>query len=140
MEDVLSILRRPLPRLDPGVFMFDPEQYVRHVLHRDERCEALIIGWLPGQFSEIHDHGDAECAFRVLRGVGVEKRYEPVHGSLARESSRDVYLPGSVVSCVDGDIHSMGADADSSEPLLTLHVYRPEPVMRAYQLAAGGKP
>ncbi|TVQ59703.1 MAG: hypothetical protein EA379_10165 [Phycisphaerales bacterium] len=139
VEDVVNILRRPLPRLDLGMFTLDPDGYVRHLLHRDERFEALIIGWLPGQFSEIHDHGGAECAFRVLRGMAVERRYESVHDSLAREVSRDVYLPGSVVACVDDDIHSMGADADASDPLFTLHVYRPEPVMRVYQLAAGVK-
>lgn len=116
---------------------FDPAGYTRRVLHRDESVSVLLLGWLPGQASEIHDHGGSACCFRVLRGVAVESRYEIDPQGAALEVSRDAFLTGSVLACDGTDIHSIVNDRAAAEPLVTLHVYRPEPVMRYYKAAAG---
>jgi predicted metal-dependent enzyme (double-stranded beta helix superfamily) len=116
---------------------FSPERYTRRVLFQNESVSVLLLGWLPGQASEIHDHGGSACCFRVLQGVAVEARYEPdAHGD-AVEVSRDRFLPGSVLGCDGTDIHAITNDPDAPEPLITLHVYRPAPVMRYFKPAPG---
>ena len=111
----------------------DPDKYCRTVSFRDERATVVLIAWLPGQFSDIHDHGGVDCVFRILRGVGVERRYALDGEGNARLASEDRYLPGSVVLSTDDDIHALGNDAASAETLITLHVYRPEARMRVYR-------
>src|SRR4051794_32319346 len=36
---------------------FSSERYVRRLLHCGVGYEALLLSWLPGQHSAIHDHG-----------------------------------------------------------------------------------
>lgn len=39
--------------------------------------------WTPGKASPVHDHADAHCLMKVLKGSLIERRYEipPTHGS-----------------------------------------------------------
>jgi mannose-6-phosphate isomerase-like protein (cupin superfamily) len=39
---------------------------------RAEAYEAWVLGWLPGQGVELHDHGNADAAFTVVEGELVE--------------------------------------------------------------------
>lgn len=116
---------------------FDPSGPARRVLHESEAIAIVLIGWLPGQASEIHDHGGSQCGLRVLRGVATEQRYEADGDGRARLVSKDRYLAGSVLCCDGTDIHRLGNAPDASEPLVTLHVYRPRPVMRVYTAGEG---
>lgn len=121
-----------LPDVRP---LTDPLKQCRSVLWRDAQATVVLIAWLPGQFSDIHDHDGVDCVFRVLRGVAVERRYSLDGEGNARLVSEDRYLPGSVVLSTDEDIHALGNDAASAETLITLHVYRAEARMRVYRPA-----
>lgn len=141
LEAIRGLLNDPgldLGRL-AGLASFESGRYTRRVLFQDDRVSVLLLGWLPGQASEIHDHGGSACCFRVLRGVAVEGRYEVDADGDAVEVSRDAFLPGSVLGCDGTDIHAIANEAGADEPLVTLHVYRPAPVMRYFKRAEKGE-
>lgn len=137
IEGVARALGGDLGPLIPARAPTDPERHCRTVLWADAHATAVLIAWLPGQFSDIHDHDGAECVFRVVQGVALERRYSLDREGIARLASEDRYLPGSVVVSGDDDIHALGNDAASNETLITLHVYRPEARMRVYRAAPG---
>src|SRR5436309_8762002 len=47
---------------------FDPEQRWYHRISRTHDHEAWLLTWLPGQGTDLHDHGGAAGAFVVLSG------------------------------------------------------------------------
>lgn len=137
LEGVIRALSGDLVGLLPDSVPTDSERHCRTELWRDEGATVLLIAWLPGQFSEVHDHDGVDCVFRVVRGVAVERRYALGDDGLARPKSEDHFLPGSVVASAGDDIHALGNDASSGEPLVTLHVYRPEARMRVHRIVEG---
>ena len=94
---------------------FDPINYVRSLVYREEKFEVRLLCWRPGQASALHGHGKSACAFRIVRGAATEI----VMGGRDR-----VYAPGTTVEEADPmRVHQvMNADSDS---LLSLHVYSP---------------
>lgn len=145
LEDLRSSPpRAALGRVNPADFArlqprhTSEEKYTRLELVATDAELVVLIVWLPGQFSQAHDHGGSRCSFRVLQGVATERRYEAVDDSHATPVEEDRFLPGSIVSCDGDEIHAMGNDPASSEPLVTLHVYRPRPMMREYHVVQGG--
>ena len=49
---------------------FDEDNYCRKRLFKNQHCEVLILSWLNGQRSKIHDHLNTACGVRVLKGGG----------------------------------------------------------------------
>lgn len=137
LEGVARALSGDLASMLPDKVPTHDARYCRTALWRDDRAAALLIAWLPGQFSDIHDHDGVECVFRVVRGVAVERRYALGADGLARLESEDSFLPGSVIASQGDDIHALGNDASSGETLVTLHVYRPDARMRVHPAAEG---
>jgi len=111
--------------------LFDRRRYVRRTIHESERMQVLVIGWLPGQSSEIHDHAGSLCGFRVVRGVAAESIYVPRDEGV-HETVRVVHRRGEVVVSGERDIHRMWLEPGADEPLVTLHVYAPPLRMRVY--------
>ncbi|MCW5777152.1 MAG: cysteine dioxygenase family protein [Phycisphaeraceae bacterium] len=133
LRDLLVTLPESLLALG-ACAVFDSAGRTRRVLFESQGLSVVLCGWLPGQRSEPHDHGGSLCALRVLRGVATEARYEITQDGRAREVERDDYLPGSVLACDGSDVHALINDRGSSEPLVTLHLYRPTPLMTEYDL------
>ena len=137
----LGELRAVLERVPASILalsdrmVFKASSYSRLVLVEDKAVSVRLLGWLPGQVSEIHDHGGSMCALRVLQGIATESGFELDGCGNAVLLGTESYLTGSVLGCDGNAIHAMGNDAAAIDPLVTLHVYRPAPVMRAYQLA-----
>ncbi|MBL4818979.1 MAG: cysteine dioxygenase family protein [Deltaproteobacteria bacterium] len=117
---------------------FSESRYTRKRIAIGEFYELLLIGWLPGQASTIHDHLDSSCAFRVLSGVATEKLYsldtvDPEGIWWAKFQSERDYQPGDICQTASSDdIHRVSND-HSNEPLVTLHIYSPPIKMRVYQ-------
>ena len=98
----------------------------------DEHSEAWLLTWLPGQGTDIHDHGGSEGAFVILRGTLSE--WTP--GGL-RSRGRTRRLRG-------GEVRPFGAQHvhrvrnDAPEPAISLHVYAPRlETMTRYAHVAG---
>lgn len=93
---------------------FRPDAYVRMPLHHTRRYEARMLCWLPGQSSALHGHGEAACAYIVLRGEATET---DLHGQQTR------LRPGEGATTAPGRIHQMANLGPG--PLVTLHLYAP---------------
>ena len=48
---------------------FKTNKYARHLVHKDEDFEILIVCWQPGQKAPIHGHEGEKCWMRVESGA-----------------------------------------------------------------------
>ncbi|KAF2746671.1 hypothetical protein M011DRAFT_468368 [Sporormia fimetaria CBS 119925] len=50
--------------------------YTRNLVHKGNgKCNLLILVWSPGKCSPVHDHANAHCIMKVLKGRLKETRY-----------------------------------------------------------------
>jgi predicted metal-dependent enzyme (double-stranded beta helix superfamily) len=125
----------------------DPDRWL-HLLsfHTGERFTTLVeqtdqqqiwlMSWLPGQGTDLHNHGGATGAFtvvtgalteRVVRDSGTARPAETVHRVVAGQTR--VFGPGYV-----HQVHNTGPDF-----AVSIHVYRPSRLpMINYRLDRSG--
>jgi quercetin dioxygenase-like cupin family protein len=82
-----------------------------------ERYEVWVIGWMPGQRADLHDHGDAAGALLVVDGTLTE---HVVDGDGVRTTALPV---GTVEDLAVGLVHEVRNDHDG--PATSIHVYSP---------------
>lgn len=122
LEERLAELELDLEEIQPFI-NFDPEHYKRNMLEEGPGYQALILCWLPGQESPIHDHTGSSCAVKVLAGVCTEIMYDWADdGSLRPSPAVDYPAPG-VRGAQDQDMHIVGNRG--TDNLITLHIYTP---------------
>jgi hypothetical protein len=104
---------------------FKPGTYARHRVMRNEHVELLVLCWLPGQRTPIHDHNGSYGAVRVCEGVMWETTF-------ALNDERELYYrsarewnAGEVTDANVPDIHQLGNPECSGQKLVTLHLYAP---------------
>lgn len=102
---------------------FDPRQYRRVRLYRNGEWEALLLCWLPGQATAVHDHGGSVGVSVVLSGTLVEVRYEKRgEGPLAIAGRAECPPESAAVEQV-ATIHEIRNE--SRQPAVSLHMYSP---------------
>ncbi|HKS44039.1 MAG TPA: cysteine dioxygenase family protein [Amycolatopsis sp.] len=111
---------------------YDPDQRFSTLVTRDEEQEVWLMGWLPGQHTDLHDHALSTGAFTVVSGHLTEtvarrapdgRAITELH-ALAAGQSR-VFGPGYV-----HQVRNEGPD-----PAISIHVYRSGGrAMRPYHL------
>ncbi|MDA1049524.1 MAG: cysteine dioxygenase family protein [Planctomycetota bacterium] len=104
--------------------LFDPERYHRELIVNADDYQILVLGWLPGQKSPIHNHRGSQCCVRVLQGTAVETIYSHTRDGFF-ETRTDRYAAGTLFGGEDADIHTVENAASARQGLVTLHVYRP---------------
>lgn len=104
---------------------FKPGTYARHRVLRNEFIEMLVLCWLPGQRTPIHDHNGSYGAVRVCEGVMWETTF-------ALNDARELYYraarewgKGDVTDANVPDIHQIGNPECSGQNLVTVHLYAP---------------
>jgi hypothetical protein len=118
---------RPLLHVDP-----DRRWYTR--LATGDGWEAWLLTWLPGQGTDLHDHGGSSGAFTVLCGELQELTPAPTSTDPARMSSRVLPAP-QVRAFGPSHIHQVIGVGDTAAA--SLHVYGPAlTVMNRYTLDA----
>lgn len=118
---------RPLLHFD-----FEKRWYTR--LTTGEGWEAWLLTWLPGQQTDLHDHGGSSGAFTVLEGQLQELTPAPRGSEPARTTSRTLRSPH-VRAFGPSHIHQVIGTGDT--PAASLHVYGPAlSVMNRYVLDA----
>jgi predicted metal-dependent enzyme (double-stranded beta helix superfamily) len=127
-----ALLLAAEPELWRPAVRFDAAARVHTRIAADHEFEAWLLTWLPGQGTDIHDHGGSAGAIVMLSGVLSE--WTP--GGL-RRSGRTRRLRS-------GDVRPFGADHvhrvrnDALEPAISLHVYAPRlQMMTRYADVAG---
>jgi hypothetical protein len=85
-------------------------------------AQIWLLSWLPGQGTDLHDHGSAAGAFAVARGTLTER----VVAARAREAAHQ-----STTDLTAGRVRYFGAHYvhqvtnSLAEPAVSLHVYAP---------------
>ncbi|BCL17135.1 cysteine dioxygenase [Micromonospora sagamiensis] len=113
--DLLAVARRhAVPSLP---VRFDPAQrwYARLASGPDH--EVWLLTWLPGQGTDLHDHGGSAGAFLVVSGALTE---EVVAGGQLRP-----HLLAAGVGRRFGPRHVHRVTNRGDRPAVSLHVYRP---------------
>jgi predicted metal-dependent enzyme (double-stranded beta helix superfamily) len=106
-----------------------PDTYARRLLHRDPagRYTAIVMTWGPGQGTPVHDHGGLWCVEGVVEGQIAVTRYDVTRQPDDRYRVRalDTLLAGTGEAgrLIPPTDHHVIANALSSQPSLTLHVY-----------------
>jgi predicted metal-dependent enzyme (double-stranded beta helix superfamily) len=102
---------------------YDPDERFAVLIGRDEHEEIWLMSWLPGQRTDLHDHGDASGAFTVVSGALTE--------AVARTGAVDAL--GSTVqehevaagkSRVFGPGYVHQVSNAGPDPAISVHVYR----------------
>ncbi|GAA3519474.1 cysteine dioxygenase [Actinocatenispora rupis] len=110
--------------------VFDAENRWFRRLHADADHEAWLLTWLPGQGTDLHDHGGASGAFTVLRGTIAEDVVAPNGLTTVSWTEREVRPFG------PHHVHRVHNAGDA--PAVTLHVYAPGlTAMSQYSYANG---
>lgn len=108
-----TALWRPFARHDPC------ERTAVRLLAAGDLYEVWLLGWTAGQSVELHDHGDAAAAFRVVEGSLVEVDADPVSGRLTERAIGT----GRTRVVAPGTIHDVRNDL--SAPATSIHAYSP---------------
>lgn len=96
------------------------EGYGRKTVFQTATFEVMVMSWVPGDFSAIHNHGYTDWGAVQVFGKAQHNiyNYKAPHLSIAKQES---LLSGEVVKVNNALIHQMGNA--STKPYLSLHVY-----------------
>ncbi|KAF2875546.1 RmlC-like cupin domain-containing protein [Massariosphaeria phaeospora] len=107
--------------------------YTRNLVHKGNgKCNLLILVWSPGKGSPVHDHANAHCIMKILKGRLTETRYAwpTVHlnnddQQPLNATGETVYKSNEVTYMSDKlGLHRI-SNADSTEYAVSLHLYTP---------------
>jgi predicted metal-dependent enzyme (double-stranded beta helix superfamily) len=101
---------------------YDPDERFATLIERVGDDEVWLMSWLPGQRTDLHDHGDASGAFTVVSGALSERvaRKDAVSGAEAggehqlRAGQARVFAPG----------YAHQVSNEGPDPAVSIHVYR----------------
>lgn len=96
------------------------DSYGRQLVYAGEYFEVMVMSWLPGDVSAIHDHGQAQWGAVQCFGRGTHTVYRLVENTLSIEAETTL-LPAQIVRVNHSLIHQMSNY--SQKPFLSLHVY-----------------
>ncbi|PRW62640.1 cysteine dioxygenase [Actinopolyspora mortivallis] len=92
------------------------------LLYSTDEYEVWVLSWLPGQRTELHDHGGSDGAFTVVSGVLTERAVRSDSGRHNAEALH-VLVPGQ--SRVFGPHYAHQVHNEGPDPAISVHVYRP---------------
>ena len=106
---------------------YDPDQRFSAFVETRDDEEVWLMGWLPGQHTDLHDHGHSTGAFTVVSGRLTE--------TVARRAVTEVHPLAAGQSRVFGPGYVHQVRNDGPDPAISVHVYRSGGrVMRPYHL------
>lgn len=110
---------------------FAPDHYQRNLVCTGEWYEILVICWLSGQRSPIHNHAHSTCGLKVLAGVCSETVFDhaPCGQVVALRTTHETV--GHICATQDTDTHQVSNLQRAGQNLVTMHIYSPP--LRAMQ-------
>ncbi|HEV2801979.1 MAG TPA: cysteine dioxygenase family protein [Pyrinomonadaceae bacterium] len=116
---------------------FKPHTYTRHRVFRSHLCEMLVLCWMPGQRTAIHDHNGSYGAIRICEGSMKEEIFALNEAGEVAATETYLRAGGEVTGTDVPDIHRIGCAEDGAERMITIHVYAPPlRVINTYQLGS----
>jgi hypothetical protein len=115
---------------------FNPTSRWYHRLAVADDHEVWLLTWLPGQSTELHDHGGSAGAFHVFAGTLTEDTVAQPAGGAPRITAREL---GEGAGRRFGAQHIHRITNRSSRPAVSIHVYGPAlSVMTKYRIGEDG--
>lgn len=106
------------------------------LLERTGQHEVWLLSWLPGQGTDLHDHGPASGAFAIAEGTLTERVVVTTPGWLQGEVTREL-VAGRCRAFGPHYVHQV--TNTSAVPAVSVHVYTPAlTVMNRYRLEPSG--
>ena len=96
------------------------DSYGRRLVYDGGHFEIMVMSWVPGDVSAIHDHGAAQWGAVQCFGPAEHSVYQMVEDQLTT-AYVSLVKPGTVMAVDHNLIHQMGNPG--SEPFLSMHVY-----------------
>lgn len=96
------------------------DSYGRKLVFHGGYFEIMVMSWMSGDFSAIHDHGGAEWGAVQCFGQADHYIYMVEKNTIKTLKSKP-YTPGIIHTVTHDLIHQMGNPGDT--PFLSLHVY-----------------
>jgi predicted metal-dependent enzyme (double-stranded beta helix superfamily) len=107
-----------------SLLRYDPDNRFAALVESTEHFQIWLLSWLPGQQTDLHDHGTATGAFTVVSGTlaeSVRRPGRPELTNLITPGQSRVFGPGYVHL-----VHNTGPD-----PAVSIHVYSPQRTHRS---------
>jgi hypothetical protein len=96
--------------------------------------EAWLLTWMPGQETDLHDHGGSAGAFVVVRGALTEATVQPLANGRGHRRVPRGLAAGTVRAFGSNHIHHIRNEGPA--PAISVHVYAPAlHSMTRYRLA-----
>ena len=115
---------------------FNPLSRWYHRLAVTDDHEVWLLTWLPGQGTDLHDHGGSAGAFHVHSGTLTEDTVTTGPGEPPRIASREL---GDGAGRRFGTRHIHRITNRSSRPAVSVHVYGPAlTTMTRYRIGGDG--
>ncbi|MFF5080584.1 cysteine dioxygenase [Actinoplanes sp. NPDC000266] len=134
--DHLAIATRfaAAPEQWPVAPRFNPVDRWYQRLNVTDDYEVWLLTWLPGQGTDLHDHGGSAGAFHVFSGTLTEETVSVAAGHAPRITSREL---GEGAGRRFGTHHIHRMTNRSSRPAISVHVYGPAlTTMTRYRVGA----
>jgi Cysteine dioxygenase type I len=110
------------PEQWPVAPRFNPVDRWYHRLAVADDYEVWLLTWLPGQGTDLHDHGGSAGAFHVVSGTLTEDTVATPADGPARISGREL---GEGAGRRFGSRHVHRVTNRSHQPAVSVHVYGP---------------
>lgn len=129
------LLTHPIDPDDLLSFVFfRDDTFGRNLVHRTPYCELAILTWLPGNKTQIHDHGGSRCWIAMHTGALKFQTYAPIadEGTLPPMMEDRIRKEGDLLYIDDAmGIHRI--TNDTTKPAISMHLYAgPMPKCRVY--------
>lgn len=107
-----------------------------HRLAQEPDHEVWLLTWLPGQGTDLHDHGGSAGAFHVYSGALTEDTVVTGPGGTPRITAREL---GEGAGRRFGTRHIHRITNRSNRPAISIHAYGPAlSTMTRYRIGAAG--
>src|SRR5689334_13206856 len=124
------------PERWPVAPRFDPIARWYHRLSVADDHEIWLLTWLPGQGTDLHDHGGSAGAFQVFSGTLTEDTVSVSPGGRPRITAREL---GEGAGRRFGSRHIHRITNRSNRPAISIHAYAPAlRTMTRYRIGASG--
>lgn len=104
---------------------FREDTYGRNFVAGNDLYEMLVLTWLPGQHTPIHDHDGQRCWMQMIAGRLDFKNYHPIDRKkpqLIAKGPPETHEVGEGVYIDDSmGVHSI--QNTSTKPAISLHIY-----------------
>ncbi|MDF1550016.1 MAG: cysteine dioxygenase family protein [Bacteroidales bacterium] len=96
------------------------DSYGRKLVYDSDRFKILVMSWLPGDFTAIHNHGYTEWGSVHFFGEATHRLYENSHGTLD-VICKEQFGEGQNAAVCGNLTHLMGNNGKKA--FVTLHIY-----------------